>query len=255
MTKGQHVEKQILYFAQQIAEVRNTLSRPKWSVSYNQNSHVLTLVAGCWECTAAASQGNLGEEGNATQGNLAATPHALEDNLAHMGSTFPSTLSRAKKHGHASSGVFQGNSPNTHSPKVAGVICRAKGKQAQRVGLWDANPSSPLKQKFCKSSQEGGGLEAELHMFTRVSAQFCWWHALLTEGTDNDIASIEGLKNEVQALKNRCDALKNTVKNLQSICDTHQRSPETLWQQIVNLYKHQGTLDLSYQGEVFEVMS
>jgi len=72
--------------------------------------------------------------------------------------------------------------------------------------------------------------------------------------TDDDTALVEGLKNEVQALKSRCDILEKTVKDLQSICDMHQQTLETFWQNIIDLYRHQGTLDLSYQGEEFEVM-
>jgi len=72
--------------------------------------------------------------------------------------------------------------------------------------------------------------------------------------TDDDTALVKGLKNEVQALKSRCDILEKTVKNLQSICDMHQRALETFQQNIIDLYRHQGMLDLSYQGEEFEVM-
>lgn len=143
------------------------------SLLSNQNSQALTLVAGCRECTTAASQGNLEEEGNAMQYNSAATSHALKDNLAHMGSAPLSTPSRAKKRRRASSGGLQGNLPNIRGPKVAGVIRRTKGKQAQKASSQDANPSSPLEQKFYTSSQESRDLEAELCMFTGVSAQFC----------------------------------------------------------------------------------
>ena len=79
-------------------------------------------------------------------------------------------------------------------------------------------------------------------------------HTLLAKGTDDDITSVEGLKNEVQAMKSRCDMLEKTVKDLQSICDTHERTLEALRQHIVNLQRDQGTLDLSYQGEEFEMM-
>lgn len=77
---------------------------------------------------------------------------------------------------------------------------------------------------------------------------------LLAKGTDDNITLVEGLKNDVQALKNRYNILEKIVKDLQSICDTHQRSLETFWQHIVNLHQHQGTLDTSYQGQEFEVM-
>jgi hypothetical protein len=77
---------------------------------------------------------------------------------------------------------------------------------------------------------------------------------LLAKGADDDTTLVEGLKNEVQALKGRCNMLEKSLKDLQSICDTHQRTLETFWQHIVNLHRHQGTLDLSYQGEDFEAM-
>lgn len=77
---------------------------------------------------------------------------------------------------------------------------------------------------------------------------------LLATGSDSDITLIEGLKNEVQTLESRCDMLEKTVRDLQSICDTHQRTLETFRQHIVDIHRHQGTLDLSYQGGEFEVI-
>jgi hypothetical protein len=142
---------------------------------YNQNGHALTSVAGCRECTAPAPQDNSGGEGNANQGNSAAISHALEDNLAHMGSAPLTTLNRGKKRRRASSGSVQGNLPNIRGPKVAGVVRRAKGKvgkHARKAGSQDANPS-PSEEKSDKSSREGRDSEAELRMFTGVSAQFC----------------------------------------------------------------------------------
>ena len=65
---------------------------------------------------------------------------------------------------------------------------------------------------------------------------------------------VESLKNDVQALKSRCNILEKTVKDLQSICNTHQNTLETFRQEIINLHRCKGTLDLSYQGEGFEVM-
>ena len=65
---------------------------------------------------------------------------------------------------------------------------------------------------------------------------------------------VEGLKNEVQALKNRCDMLKKTVNVLNLRYDTHERSLETFWLEIIKLHRNQGTLDLSYQGEMFGLM-
>ena len=75
---------------------------------------------------------------------------------------------------------------------------------------------------------------------------------MLAKGTHNDIAEVEGLKDAVKALKSKCDMLEKTVSDLQSVCETHQKSLETFWQHIINLHANWGTLDLSYQGEVFE---
>jgi archaellum component FlaC len=65
---------------------------------------------------------------------------------------------------------------------------------------------------------------------------------------------VEGLKNEVHAMKSRCDTLEKTVKQLESICDTQQRTLETFRQHIINIQEHLGILDLGYEGEAFEVM-
>lgn len=65
---------------------------------------------------------------------------------------------------------------------------------------------------------------------------------------------VDGLKIDVEALKSRCDALEKTVKDLQSICDTHERTLETFRRHIVDTNVRKGRLDLSYQGEEFEIM-
>ena len=52
----------------------------------------------------------------------------------------------------------------------------------------------------------------------------------------------------------RCEGLKRTINDLKSICNTHERTLETFRQEILNLQMRTGTLDLSYQGEEFEVM-
>jgi hypothetical protein len=72
--------------------------------------------------------------------------------------------------------------------------------------------------------------------------------------TNRDIIAVEGLKNEVQALKKRCNTLDKAVRDLQSICETHERSLEAFRQHIINIQGRQGKLDLSYQGEDFELM-
>jgi hypothetical protein len=76
------------------------------------------------------------------------------------------------------------------------------------------------------------------------------------EGTEaeGDIAPAEEPKNDAEALKIRCSALEKTVKKLESVCNTHERLLEAYRQEIINIRKDQGALDLSYQGEEFELM-
>ncbi len=118
-----------------------------------------------------APQNNLRGEGNATQGNSAATSHALEDDLVHIGSTHLNMPNKERKCWHASLGGVQGNLPNTCGPKAAWVMQRAKGKKAQKSGLWNVNLLLP-EGKSNKSSQEGRDWEAEPHMFTGVPVQY-----------------------------------------------------------------------------------
>ncbi len=49
--------------------------------------------------------------------------------------------------------------------------------------------------------------------------------------------------------------LEKTVGVLKSICDTHQKTLETWRQQILISQHNQGTLDSSYNGEEYELMS
>jgi hypothetical protein len=142
------------------------------SLLSNKNGCALTpeSVAGCRECMGSAPQDDSGRESNAAQGISAATFHALEGNLAHVGSTSPSARNKGKKRRCASSGGVQGNISNTRGPKAAGVIHRAKGKQAETAGSCDANPS-PLEEKSDKSTKEGRDQEAGPRMFIGVPIQ------------------------------------------------------------------------------------
>jgi len=79
-------------------------------------------------------------------------------------------------------------------------------------------------------------------------------HTPLSKGTSSDIAQAEDLKNELEAVKNRCNMLEKSVKDLQSRCDTHERILETFWKHIVGLESKKGDLDLTYQGEEFELL-
>jgi hypothetical protein len=130
----------------------------------NHTGYVLTSVANCRECMISALQGH------AAQGNSAATFHAPEDNLVHRGSASLNMHKKLRKHHCVSLGSVKGNLPNTCRPNVAGITCRAKGKQAQRVGSLDADPSSTEEQPE-KSSQESRDWEAEPCMLTRVPVQ------------------------------------------------------------------------------------
>src|SRR5713226_1338539 len=141
------------------------------SLLFNQYGNALTLVAGGQKCMASSPQNDSGGEGNATQGNLAATSNTLEDNLAHIGSTHLSKPNKARKCQRASSGAVQGNLSNTRGPKAAQLICRAKGKQAQKSDLSNINSSSP-EGKLDKSSREGRDWEAEPSMFAGVPVQY-----------------------------------------------------------------------------------
>ena len=49
--------------------------------------------------------------------------------------------------------------------------------------------------------------------------------------------------------------LERTVKNLLSICNTHERTLETFQQSITDILRRQAALDLSYEGEELEVMT
>jgi hypothetical protein len=135
------------------------------SFLFNHYCNALTLIAGCWKCMASFSQNNSGGEG--TQGNLATTSNTLKDNLAHIGSAHPSKPNKVRKCQCASSGAVQGNLSNTHGLKAAWLICRAKGKQAQKSNSWDIN-SLPSEGKSDKSSWECRDWEAEPSMFTGV---------------------------------------------------------------------------------------
>lgn len=75
---------------------------------------------------------------------------------------------------------------------------------------------------------------------------------LLAKYTYHGITLVEDLKNEVQALKIGYSVLEKAVRDLQSICETHEKSLEAFRQHIVKLYGSQ--LDLSYEGEGFELM-
>jgi hypothetical protein len=196
----------------------------------------LIPVAGCPECMSC---------GIASQGNSAATNPTSESNSTNIGRVSPSPHKKGtqKKRRRASSGGSLGNLPNARGPKVAGVIRRPKEYLAQKAGSLDANTSSPEEWSDI-SSKERRNQDTEPRMFSGVIAGLT---------IDDDITVVIGLKNAVQDLKSRCNMLEKEVRNLQSICETHENSLETFREYVINLRLHQGTLDLSYEGEKFEV--
>jgi hypothetical protein len=55
-------------------------------------------------------------------------------------------------------------------------------------------------------------------------------------------------------MKSRYNMLKKAVKDLQSICETHERVLETFQKHIVGVQWQKGELNLTCEGEKFEVM-
>jgi hypothetical protein len=62
----------------------------------------------------------------------------------------------------------------------------------------------------------------------------------LVEGTDakNDITPVESLEIEVRALKARCNMLEKTVRDLQSMWNTHQNYIEAFRKEIISIQSH-----------------
>jgi hypothetical protein len=119
--------------------------------------------------------------------------------------------------------------------------------------------SSLPEENSDKSTAEGGDQRAWLCMFTgvpvkRVANGILRTALLPAKGPGDSTILVKDLKNEIQALKTKCNMLETTVKNMESVQNTHQRTLETLRQHIVSLQSHMGTLDLSYQGEELDVM-
>jgi len=78
---------------------------------------------------------------------------------------------------------------------------------------------------------------------------------LPAKGTGDDITlRYEALKATCDKLKNTVDELQNSVKDLQSMCKTHENSLEMLRKETAGFRRDQGSLDLSYRGEQFELM-
>lgn len=152
----------------------------------DRNGYALTSAACCRECVAFSPQDNSGDdiatqgdsaaishalEGIATQGDSEATSHPPGDNSARIHGASLSMHNKGKKRQRASSVGAQGDLLNPRGYKAARAIRRAKGKQASKAGLSDANASPIVEENLNKSSQGGGDREAEACMFTGVSAQ------------------------------------------------------------------------------------
>ena len=76
----------------------------------------------------------------------------------------------------------------------------------------------------------------------------------LAKGTDDNTTIVEGLRNEVQALKEAVNDLTKAVKVLQSTSRMHQSLLEALRKRTTNLELQEGTFDLAYEGEMYEFM-
>lgn len=79
-------------------------------------------------------------------------------------------------------------------------------------------------------------------------------YAVRGKGDDITITPADNLKNEVHVLRVKCDMLEKAVRDLQSICATHERTLETFRLHIVDFHMRQRTLDSNYEGEEFELM-
>ena len=77
---------------------------------------------------------------------------------------------------------------------------------------------------------------------------------LLAKGTDGNTTVVEGLRNEVQALKEVVNDLTKAVKVLQSTSRTHQSLLEALRKRATTLELQEGTFNLAYEGEMYELM-
>lgn len=75
---------------------------------------------------------------------------------------------------------------------------------------------------------------------------------LRIQATDNDIA-VEGLKKEVQALKDKCNMLERTIQNLQTRFSMHEIAVEGYRQEVLRLLNAHGALDTSYGGDSFDL--
>ena len=84
---------------------------------------------------------------------------------------------------------------------------------------------------------------------------------LLAKGTDENTTAAKGIRNEVQALKGAVNDLKTAVndlekavKVLQCTSHTHESLLEALRKHTTNFEWQEGTLDLAYEGEMYEFM-
>ena len=77
---------------------------------------------------------------------------------------------------------------------------------------------------------------------------------LPAKGTDDNTTLVEGLRNEVQALKGTVNDLEKAVKVLQFTSRAHQSLLEALRKHATNFKWREGTLDLGYEGEMYELM-
>jgi len=106
--------------------------------------------------------------------------------------------------------------------------------------------------------------KAEIRRYSHVCSQKVLFNAFLmtyAATTGSNITVVQGLENEVQALKLKSDMLENTVnelqktvKGLETIIGMHQSLIEALRQHTVNFKYREETLDRGYQGEEYELM-
>jgi hypothetical protein len=158
--------------------------------------------------------------------------------------------------------------PNTRGPKAARLQEKTKGKIAVKAGFRKGkkiaigrkevkkggrqiNRSRPLEE--IPKETEGKNEEPPPRAFSVI---YDWSSSLMLPKKDGDNEeAIKELKIEVEAQKMRCDGHERMIKDLQSICDTHENTLETLRQKVVELHRSNGTLSATYYGETYDIIT
>ena len=81
----------------------------------------------------------------------------------------------------------------------------------------------------------------------------CLFCILPAQGTDNN-AIIEVLRESIKTLERRCNELEGSIKDIQSRYNAHERLLNIYQEEILVIKFGQGTLEMDYKGEKFDLM-